>query len=98
MTRLFVLVLVAAGFTTAGCGGDGRSSESVENEVRTWVQKLMAGEQDATLSSVDCVKREGNQYGCIADFATNTGTVRVSGVATCEDKCLWRTEDADVVG
>jgi hypothetical protein len=91
MSRLLVLVVVVS---LVGCGGDGRSSDSVEEEVQTFIQDRLAGEQDATLSSIDCVKREGNEYECIADFATNTGTLRISGVATCEETCLWRTESA----
>jgi hypothetical protein len=87
MTRTFVLLVALA---VAGCGG-GRSSSDVENYLRETVEA--SAQEGISFADASCVHAVGNEWRCVVNFNTTEGPMSARGVATCEDKCLWRVEE-----
>ena len=77
-----------------GCGGDGWTSDEVEDAVRvTMGERIAELAPDGSLASLDCAKRQGNEFTCLAEVSAPDGSAVLTASVTCEVDCIWALDN-----
>ncbi len=47
----------------------------------------------STLDSLDCARRQGNEFSCIAEMTAPDGAATITASVTCETECIWSMDN-----
>lgn len=93
VTNTFGTLCLVAILASCG-GGDGWTSEDVELSVRASMeQRITEIDQAGRLDSLDCVKRDSNEFRCLAEVSASDGAATLTATVTCEVDCIWALDN-----
>lgn len=56
-------------------------------------EKIAEIAPNGNLGSLDCAKKDANEFSCLAEVSTPEGGAMLTLAVTCEDECIWTTEN-----